>query len=164
MGMIDRPPCAIYRFPMAPRTTSATEESGSTPISPDIAAATEKKEPARGFLQSARRDLNDEEVAVPAVARFLIADIERLEQDNAEQKKIASLYHDQRVEIARLSEQNKKSKWIDILSYVCLAVGSAGLGASPSYLSIVNAWSLGVVFCVLSAILVITGVLAKVLS
>ena len=129
---IDGPSATIYRLHMALPVNSATDESGSIPVPADVAAATRAKEPARAFLQSARRDLSDNELATPAARRFLIADLERLDQQCAELQSYADKYHDQRVTIATLTADAQKSKWNEILSFVCLSVGSAGLGASPS--------------------------------
>jgi len=81
---------------------SATEETGSTPLSPTIAADGETKETPRGFLSVARRNLTDEELSAPAARRFLIAEIERLDQLCTTHDGIITEYHDQRVIIARL--------------------------------------------------------------
>jgi hypothetical protein len=147
---------------MARGTASATDESGSVPIAAEEVAATAAKEPARAFLQSARRNLSDNELATPAARRFLIADIERLDQLCLELKEFERQYHDQRVTIATLEEASKASRWNEILSFVCLSVGSAGIGAAPSYLVLKDGTTIGVMIMVLSLILVLTGVASRV--
>lgn len=147
---------------MASTVNSATDESGSIPVPADVAAATQAKEPARAFLQSARRNLSDEELATAAARRFLIADLERLDQECAELQSYAEKYHDQRVTIAILTADAKKSKWNEILSFVCLSVGSAGLGAAPSYLTLKDGAALGYMLLAFSIILIAGGIASRV--
>ena len=75
---LDRPSATVYQFPVAQNSISvpalATEEKGSVAVPADVAAAAETKEP-RGFLQSARRNLSEDELASPAGRRFLIRSI-----------------------------------------------------------------------------------------
>ena len=147
---------------MAAGQPSATEEAGSTPLSSAAVAAADAKETPRSFLSVARRNLTDEELAAPAARRFLIAEIERLDQICTENQVIVTEYHEQRVTIAKLQETTKPARWIEILSSICLAIGSAGLGAAPSYFSIPSATSVGVVVVALSAILLVAGIAPKV--
>lgn len=138
---------------------SATEETGAQPVA---AQGVGTKEPARGFLNVARRNLTEEELASPGVQRFLIAEIERLDQLCADHQTFVTGYHDQRVTIAILSEQTKSSRWNEILFVVCLSVGSAGIGASSNYFSIVGAWPTGVVVLALSLILIGAGMASRI--
>ncbi len=103
MGKIDRPSAAIYRLHMVSGANSATDERGSVPIPAHVAAETQAKEPARAFLQSARRDLSDDELATPAARRFLIVDLERLDDRCAQLQSYEQRFHDQRVTIATLT-------------------------------------------------------------
>jgi hypothetical protein len=113
---------------MALGKPSATEEAGSVPVSPGTAATADIKETPRSFLVVARRNLTDEELATPAARRFLIAEIERLDQLCTEYQGIVTEYHEQRITIARLQESARPSRWVEILSSVCLAIGAAGVG------------------------------------
>jgi hypothetical protein len=149
-------------FGVSPGKDLATEEIGATPVVAAEGSAVDTKEPPRGFLQAARRGLSEEELSTPAARRFLISEIERLDALCIEQQDYAKQYHDQRVIIATLTEITKSSRWTEILSFVCLTVGSAGLGAAPSYLSIPGATPIGLVFMGLSAILVIVGVASRI--
>jgi hypothetical protein len=142
--------------------SSITEEAGATPIAPAEIASAETKEPARSFLQAARRGLSEEELSTPAARRFLIAELERLDVLCTSSQEFVEKYHNQRVTIATLTEQANTSKWNEILSFVCLSVGAAGLGAAPSYLSVKGAEIFGFVFLALSVILVIAGVASRV--
>lgn len=147
---------------MVAGVSSATEETGSTPLSSAAAAVSDTKETPRSFLNVARRNLTDEELAAPAARRFLIAEIERLDQLCMEHEPIISSFHEQRVLIAELQATARPARWVEILSSICLAVGSAGLGAAPSYFSIPSAKPVGLVVVCLSTILVVGGIAPKV--
>jgi hypothetical protein len=139
---------------------SATEESGSTPIGAARVDGT-KQEPRR-FLDRARRDLSEEELGTPAARRFLIAEIERLDEQCAEARSTHKDYNDLRVEHAKLAEQNRQSRWNEILSFVCSTMGAVGIGAAPGYLSLEGAGQTGTVIVVGSALLIVTAVLARI--
>lgn len=160
---IDRPGAAIYSLPMVSRVAAATDEAGSTPAAADEVAASAIKEPSRQFLRLARRDLSDDELATPAARRFLIAELERLDEQNEEQRQIVALYHNQRVDIARLSSELGKSKYVELLSNVCLAIGSAGIGAAPSYFSLKDGTTIGLVILGLAVVLLVAGIAPKVI-
>ena len=158
---VDHPSATIYRLHMASSANSATDEVGSIPVPADIAAGNMAKEPARAFLQSARRNLSDEELATPAARRFLIADLERLDQTCIELRSYEEKYHDQRVTIATLNSDVKKSRWFEILSSICLSVGSAGLGAAPSYLTLKDGTVLGFMLLAFSLVLISGGIASR---
>src|SRR6266481_2396193 len=111
----------------AAQDLSATEETGALPTTTEGSGRTPKA-PAREFLYVARRNLTEAELASPGVQRFMIAEIERLDQLCAEHEGIITQYHDQRVTIATLTEQTKSVRWNQILFVMCLSVGSAGIG------------------------------------
>jgi hypothetical protein len=141
---------------------SATEETGAIPVSSAISATSEVKESTRAFLQAARRDLTEDEAASPAGRRFLIAEIERLDLLCAEYQSLAQNYHDQRVEIATLKEAAKPVRWNQILSFVSLSIGSAGVGAAPNYFTIEGGVAVGLVVFGLSVVLVVVGIASQV--
>lgn len=138
---------------------SETDEAGATPI-PQSSGDSQKEQPRR-FLESGRKNLSPEELASPAAGRFLIAEIERLDGQCAELKVVEKKYGDLRVEVASLQERATTSKLLEITSFACLSVGSAGLGAAPSYLSLDGALALGLVIAAGSTILVAVGVFAR---
>jgi hypothetical protein len=145
-----------------PEKLSATEDVGSTPTTfIGVGKAPEEKEPARGFLQPSRRALSEEELSTPAARRFLIAEIERLDQECQESKEFQK-YHDQRVTIAALEVVVRASRWNEILSSICLAIGSAGLGAAPSYVTIPSLAAFGWIIFGLSTVLVAGGVASRI--
>src|SRR5690242_6518962 len=125
----------------------ATEDSGSVAVARAAVRASEIKQQGFDFLQSGRRDLSEEELSAPAVRRFLIAEIERLSVENGKLVAIRDLYYEAKTDLAVEREQSKVSRKVDLLSFVCLTAGSAGLGAAPSYFSFS---SLGWVFFFIS--------------
>jgi len=163
LAEVDHPEAAIYQFPVVRKNSSATEDTGATPLSGEIGPGVpEAKEPARSFLQVGRKNLSEKDLSTPAARRFLIAEIERLDQQCVEHQGFVQKFHDQRVTIATLTESAKISTWKEILSGACLAVGAAGLGAAPGYFSIPGAVSYGIVFFGISLFLVGIGVASRV--
>jgi hypothetical protein len=147
---------------VAGKHPSATEETGATPIALAELAASEAKEAPRAFLKAARRGLSEEELSSPAARRFLIAELERMDELCNTNQKYLEQYHDQRVVIATLTEASKVSRWNEILSFVCLSIGSAGIGAASSYLGLAGAEKYGLVIFGLSAVLVGVGVASRI--
>jgi len=141
--------------------SEATEEAGSRPIGPNEADTAQTYE-RRGFLASARRNLSEDEAASPAGRRWLIAELERLDGEYADYKELQKTHSDMRVRLATLEEAQRRSRWLEILSYVSVSVGSAGIGAAPSYITADKLASAGWVMMTGAAILIIVGVLAKV--
>jgi hypothetical protein len=145
---------------MAELDTSPTEESGATPI--DEAGHVEQKRQARSFLAQARRNLSEDELSAPAVRRFLIEECERLDAKCAELDSYVERYHDLRVEKVSLESRLKSSRSHDVLSGLCLAAGSAGIGGSSRFLTVPGAESTGWVLLIVSAVLLVGGVASKV--
>lgn len=142
---------------------AATEEAGSQPLGDASNGVSAKQEPRR-FLDLARRDLNEEELSSPAARRFLIAEIERLDGDCANYKATHLEFIDLKVENATLLEAQKKSRWNEILSFVCSTIGAAGIGAAPSYMTVAGLHGVGWVLAIGSAILVIVAVLSRLIK
>ena len=141
---------------------SATEEQGSIPSLDGDADSAPPKESPRGFLQISRRQLTEEELSTPAARRFLIFEIERLDQECADHRPYIEQYHEQRVTIATLQEKIYKSRWSEILSTLCLTIGSIGLGAAPSYLSVTSLQADGYALLGLSVVLVLGGIASRI--
>lgn len=160
--VFDRPGATIYPFPVAAKAKaplSATEESGSIALPPGTIV--ESKEPTRAFLQSGRRNLKEEELDSPAVRRFLIAEIERLDQACSDSKEFEQKYHEQRVEIASLTEGSKRSVSREVLSTICISVGFAGLGAAPNYLWVAGVERFVWIVIGLAVVLIAGGIVTK---
>ena len=92
--------------------------------------------------------------------RFLVAEINRLVDENQQLKQFKDRYHDIDKKLAVLKETVKPFRINELLSSVCLIAGSVGLGAAPNFLSLSSyGWY---VFVSVSALLVIAAVAARV--
>jgi len=170
MLRVDPPEATIYQFPVDTSKLSATEETGAVPIAPGEAREGEAKDSGRPFLT--RRNLTEEEAASPAGLRWLQHDAERLDRDCAvvrkENQDLRERYDalqvqlsDKRVEIERLTGSSRISLRNEILSYLCLTAGAAGLGAAPAYLSAPSTAPLAMVGLAISGILFLGGLILR---
>jgi hypothetical protein len=123
------------------------------------------KKQLRPFLNAGRRDLSETELSSPAVQRFLIDDVERLNNENEDLRRYRDLYHQNAVELAVMREKNKPLIRNELMSYACLTLGAVGLGAAPSYITmsdIKNAPTIGWTFFIVSSLFVVIGFLARI--
>jgi hypothetical protein len=95
----------------------------------------------------------------PSIVTFLIAEINRLAEENQQLKRLKDKYHDVEKRLALLKETIRPFRTNEFLSSVCLITGSAGLGAAPSFLKLD---SYGYIFMGISAVLLISGIAARV--
>jgi hypothetical protein len=103
-------------------------------------------------------EADEKELSIVA-KRFLIAEANRLVEENQHLKQFKDKYHDVDKRLAALKETLKPLRTNEFLSSVCLATGSAGLGAAPTFLALSSyGWY---VFVGLSAVLVLAGIAAK---
>jgi hypothetical protein len=144
---------------MVDRANSATEEAGAVPIQQGSADA---KQSPRAYLNSARRALSEDELKSPGAIRLLISESDRLEERCTSLEVVSAAYHDLRVEKAGLESRLKMSKWHEILSGLCLAIGSFGVATGQRLLSIDGALESGIGVMIVSALLVVAGILSKV--
>jgi hypothetical protein len=99
-------------------------------------------------------------VGADVAKRFLIAEINRLVEENQQLKQFKEKYHDVDKKLAVLKETIKTFRRSLFLSSACLMAGSAGVAAAPSFLSINQyGWYIFVSVCVL---LLIAGITARV--
>jgi hypothetical protein len=102
---------------------------------------------------------DDKELSTVA-KRFLIAEIDRLVEENQQLRQFKEKYHDADKKLAVLRETIKPVRGNLFLSSACLMAGSAGVAAAPSFLTINQyGWSLFVGAC---ALLLIAGIAARV--
>jgi hypothetical protein len=102
----------------------------------------------------------DEKELSTVAKRFLIAEINRLVDENQQLKQFKEKYHDLDKKLAVLKETTKPFRRNVFLSSACLIAGSAGVAAAPGFLSINQyGWY---VFVSISAMLLIAGIAARV--
>jgi hypothetical protein len=102
----------------------------------------------------------DERELSTVAKRFLIAEINRLVEENKQLKQFKEKYHEVDKKLAVLKETTKPFRRNVFLSSACLIAGAAGIATAPSVLSISQfGWY---VFAVVSAMLLIAGIAARV--
>jgi hypothetical protein len=148
--MMDKDDLTGSRVPTLEPTE--TPEAELPPVSP--AASKERPYQVEGV-----RAIDEQELSTVA-RRFLIAEINRLVEENQQLKQFKEKYHDVDKRLAVLKETLKPFRTNEFLSSVCLATGAAGLGAAPSFLSLnLYGWY---VFVAVSGVLIVAGIAAKV--
>lgn len=106
--------------------------------------------------------MSEDELKSPGAIRLLISESDRLEERCTSLEVVSAAYHDLRVEKAGLESRLKMSKWHEILSGLCLAIGSFGVATGQRLLSIDGALESGIGVMIVSALLVVAGILSKV--
>jgi len=171
---MDQLEAVIYRFPVSAKIASPTEETGATPvIVDDLLGSGDAKPSERGFLRAARRDLTPDEAASAAGIRWIQYDLERLDNEcSTLHRTIDQLRHkndtllaefnDQRVELETLKASAKTSLRNEILANLCLAGGSAGLGAASGFVLLPAVHDFAVVVLIVSGVLFLGGILLRV--
>jgi hypothetical protein len=82
-----------------------TDEAGSQLVR-DASAEAAKEQP-RSFLAKARRELDERELSSPAARRFFIAEIERLDKENAELRHYRDSYFEAQTQLSVMRESRK---------------------------------------------------------
>jgi hypothetical protein len=152
--------------------TGPTEESGAIPLAIEGASG-RTRDAARSFLAAARRDLTEEQASSPAGVRWLMHDVERLDQERTAlrtefadiREKYEALredFNDKRVELEATKSAARVSARNEALTYLCVSAGSAGLGACPGYFSVSGATTLATTGIVISALLLMCGLTLRV--
>ena len=115
---------------------------------------------------------DDKELSTVA-KRFLIAEINRLVEENQQLKQFKEKYHELDKKLVVLEKYHDLDKKLVVLketikpfrrnlflSSACLIAGAAGIAAAPSFLSMNQYW--WYVFVIFSAALLIAGIVARV--
>jgi hypothetical protein len=113
----------------------------------------------RRAFDRVQREIDDSDLATPAVGRMLIADVERLERETALLVDFRDKYFAARESLATYRERERKSRSGEIIFGGCLALGGAAMGYAPV------AWSHqpnGIFSLVFGAILMIIGMWSRV--
>lgn len=112
----------------------------------------------RKSLALAHRELNDEELASPAVQKLLLDEIDRLENENIALKSYQSDFYLTDKKLAILEQKNKQTLSFEILSLTCTTIGAACIGYSRAI------WSdtpTAAIFISIGVALIVGGIIAK---
>lgn len=159
----------VGRKPPVEIPAPATEDTGAQ-ASP---AGSQQKAPSRGFLGAARQNFTADDlknpVVAPIIARFLLDDCERLEQDKSEIRaelvglrercdRHASINADQRVQISKLESKTKTLATNEILYFICSVPGAAGFPVALGIEGVKGASEYGTVGMVICGILILGSI------
>jgi len=117
-----------------------------------------KGKAGRRALASARRELNEAELASPAVQKLLLDDIDRLEEENTELRGYRSRFHEADKRAAILEQKGRTAVSREIIVLGCITVGGAALGYAPAIWKSPPTGHLCLIFGV---VLILCGVAAK---
>ncbi|HGF4956784.1 hypothetical protein HYO27_22140 [Vibrio parahaemolyticus] len=119
------------------------------------------KDNKRKSLNRVSRELDDKEFKSPAVQKFLIDEIERLERENNTLSDFRDKFYNSDKVRAVLEQKVKTHLSSDIVSTVCMTVGAAAIGFAPTLWSNQPA---GYVVIAFGSILIVGGVAAKLVN
>jgi hypothetical protein len=134
----------IIGLTMAEPSDPTAEDTGV------VAVPTGDAKRPRAAIRSAFRKLTEKESASPVVVEFLIEDVYRLEAENKRLVAFQDKFHARDKEVAILQSEVNSWQKGDVLYTICIAVGSAFLGGSPSFNGVSEAFLL--VACVILVI------------
>jgi len=116
----------------------------------------------RQAFRSISRQLTEEDIKNPSVARLILSDADRLERENEELRPFRSFYHEVDKECAVLKEKIKNLTSIELFSKVTLTFGALLIGLS------INLWKFGpsgpivlAIGCILLVAGIVKGVVKK---
>ena len=103
----------------------AERDTGTHPI--EVPSAKSR----RAFAK-VRRELSEEELSSPGAQRFLLDELEQLEEELDDLERYRDLYYAADKERAVLSEKLKVQVAADVVFGVCLTIGAALVGIAPA--------------------------------
>ena len=154
---------------MAIRLHSKPERVESSPEDSSVGTTPPPRTPLpkgqQKALVSVRRELTEEEFASPASRRMLLAELERLQEENGGLRDYQEKYHEADKQVAVLTEErsgqdrllnalSKRDVSQDITFGVCLTIGAGILGPPPWEASDWPTSMIGILF-------IIGGILSK---
>lgn len=115
----------------------------------------------RRSFSRARRELTEDELSHGAVQKIMLDELDRLDAENGDLKKIVDQYYAADKQVAVLTEKQKKSNSSEIIYGGLMTVGSAALGYAPT--AGANG-SLDGIILIFGFILVGSGIASKVVT
>jgi len=110
------------------------EESLEPEAAPAVANPKSGSKGHRLALTNFRRELSEDELKSPGVAKMLMDDIDTLSQELAEVKETAEKFHDADKKLAILQERFKTRMAVEVVSTGAVTVGSLLVGLSARQL------------------------------
>jgi len=112
----------------------------------------------RKSFRKVRRELTEEELSSPAAQRYLLDELDRLDEEVAELKTVRDKFHaaDKRADV--LDQKLQKHTSLEILSSGALLAGALALGYAPR---VWDSGATGPILVALGIILIAAGIWAK---
>jgi hypothetical protein len=136
---------------MAP-TEPQPDESGASPVS-GVSAKTRKA------LSRLKRELSEEELGTTGVQKMLIAEVERLDEENNALIHYRDRYYEAATKLAVSFVKLNEKRAAEIISTACIAIGGVVLGYVPALSEANNHSRMGII---VGAVLIVAGIAAKV--
>ncbi len=102
------------------------------PENQGVGQGTSQESKGRPSFSRVLRPLTDDEMSASGVHKLLVAEIDRLEEENGELKAISRAFGDSQQRIGVLEEKLKRHTAFDVISGGCITVGGVALGAIPA--------------------------------
>lgn len=118
-----------------------------------------KPKSSRKSTASVRRELTDRDLGNPAVARLLMDDVERLEQEVAQLPELRVSFHEADKRAAVLDQRLKVNTSQEIVFAVCTTLAGAAFGYAPSVWKDPNAF--GPMSVAVGVVLLVCAFVAK---
>lgn len=148
------------RAPDLPEKAQEPDKPNSVTPPPSVSQPG-REVPATGrtLFKSLTRELSDADMGNSGVQKMLLAELERLENENANSRGYIERFHDADKDRAVLQEKVRTVKSIDIICGTGIAIGGIMVGLSPAFWS-----SPGILFLIIGAILIISATLARIVK
>ena len=142
---------------MPTKTEPPDQEPSHVPAPP--AASPPKTKGGRKATSSIRRELSEKELQSPATTMFLLDEVDRLEQENAELLEYRGRFHESDKKAAVLDQKLNFNRGQEVISITCVTLGGAALGFAPSVWAATT--STGPIILIAGIVLIVCGVAAK---
>jgi len=122
------------KVPEVPEKAQESDKSQTAVPSPSVQQTEhEISATGRSLFRSLTRELSDSDMNNPGVQKMLLADNERLENDNANLKGYIERYHEADKRSAILEEKVRTNKSIDVICGAGMAIGGVIIGLSAKF-------------------------------
>ena len=112
----------------------------------------------RQAFRKINRALSDDDLAIPAVQRIVLDELDRLEMENDEFKSYRQQFHEADKKVAVLEEKSKTTLAMESISVATLTIGAAALGSAPVFW---KSQPSGYIILAFGLVLIFGGIFAK---
>lgn len=143
----DRSPLKMTSIEIQP------DELGAEPVSTGAPKT-------RRALSRLKRELSEEELGTTGVQKMLVAEVERLDEENGALVEFRDKYYDLKADLAVAKQKENQGQAAEVISSACIALGGAALGYVPAVWG--NQRLSAVLAIVIGLVLIVAAIVAKV--